>query len=283
MNIQTPYINTHLYTTVGLHPSQFNNDIYKHLKNNLIRKIQGKCYKHYGYVSRIYKLDDISKGDLVAEDPSSSALYNVKFSCKICKPLKGTIIVCEVVAINKSLIHLRNGPINLLIFEESDSVNQNNFVFDDKKNVLIAKIDNNQRIPVVVGTYVEVKITACRLENNSNRILVAGTLENIASKKSIEESIRQREGDGNDFISYDDYADHEKEFYKKDEFVAEESEVNNDTESEESEDSEMSSESGSETLETLDSDNKNKTKVNRNTTPKKNHNIFVRSDSEDSD
>lgn len=244
MNIQTPYISTHLYTTVGLYPSQFDNDIYKHLKNNLIRKLQGKCYKHYGYISRIYKIDDISRGELIAEDPSASATYNVKFSCKICKPLKGTVIVCEVVSINKSLIHLRNGPINLLIFEESDSVNQNNFAFDDKKNVLIAKIGNGQRIPVVVGTYVEVKVTASRLENNSNRILVAGTLENIASKKAIEESIKQREGDGTDFINYEEYAEHEKEFYKKDELVAEESEGESDAESEESE---INSESGSET------------------------------------
>ena len=50
MNIQSPYINTHLHATIGLYPSQFDNDIYKHLKNNLIRKLQGKCYKHYGYI-----------------------------------------------------------------------------------------------------------------------------------------------------------------------------------------------------------------------------------------
>lgn len=227
MNIQTPYINTYLYTTVGLYPSQFDNDIYKHLKNNLIRKLRGKCYKHYGYISSIYKIEEISRGTLIAEDPSASATYNVKFSCKICKPLKGTIIICEVMSINKSLIHLRNGPINLLIFDQSDSINQNNFIFDDKKNVLVAKIGNNQRIPVIVGTHVEVKVIASRLENNSNRVLVAGTLENIASKKAIEESIKQREGDDLDFVTYDDYSSNEKNFYKKEELIAEESESDN--------------------------------------------------------
>lgn len=228
--IQTPYINVYLYTTIGLYPSQFDNDIYKHLKNNLIRKLQGKCYKEYGYISKIYKIEEKSQGELIAEDPSASALYKVKIACKICKPLKGTVIVCEVVSINKALIHLRNGPINLLIFEDSGSINQNNFVFDDRKNVLIAKIGNNQRIPVIAGTFVEVKITATRLEHNSNRILVAGTLENIASKKAIEESIKQREGDNSEFMDYDMYMENENNFYKNEEYVEESDNESNESE-----------------------------------------------------
>lgn len=243
MNIQNPYVNTYLYSNVGLHPSQFDNDIYKHLKNNLTRKLQGRCYKGYGYISKIYKIDERQGGGIIAEDPSASAIYKVKFSCKICRPLKGTIIICEVMAINKSIIHLRNGPINVLIFEESGTVNQNNFVFDDKKNVLLAKIENNQKIPVVVGTHVEIKVIASRIEHNSNRILIMGTLENIASKSAIEESIKQREYDGFSFTNYDDYVETEKSFYKPNKFVAERSD--NDTNNENISDSESGSGSGS--------------------------------------
>lgn len=224
MNIQNPYVNTYLYSKVSLHPSQFDNDIYKHLKNNLARKIQGKCYKGYGYISKIYRIDERQGGEIIAEDPSASAIYKVKFSCKICRPLKGTTIICEVMAINKSIIHLRNGPINVLIFEESGAVNKNNFIFDDKKNVLLAKIGNNQKIPVVVGTHVEVKVVASRIEHNSNRILIMGTLENIASKANIEESIKQREFDGLTFTNYDDYMETEKSFYKPNVYVAEKDE-----------------------------------------------------------
>ena len=239
MNIQNPYINTYLYSTVSLHPSQFGNDIYKHLKNNLARKIQGKCYKSYGYISKIYKIDDKQGGEIIAEDPSASALYKVKFSCKICRPLKGTVIICEVMAINKSIIHLRNGPINALIFEENGAINKNNFIFDDKKNVLLAKISNNQKIPVVVGTHVEIKVVASRIEHNSNRILIMGTLENIASKAGIEESIKQREYDGLAFTNYDDYIDTEKSFYKPNNFIAE----NNDSNSNADDESEQEFES----------------------------------------
>lgn len=245
MNIQNPYVNTYLYTTISLHPSQFDNDIYKHLKNNLARKLQGKCYKGYGYISKIYKIDEKKGGEIIAEDPSASAYYDIKFSCKICRPLKGTTIICEVMAINKSIIHLRNGPINVLIFEESGAINQHNFVFDDKRGVLLAKIGNNQRVPVEVGTHAEIKIIASRIEHNSNRILVMGTLENIASKAAIDESIKQREFDGFAFTGYDDYMETEKTFYKPNNFIAEhemsDSENKEDTESES--DSDMESES----------------------------------------
>ena len=232
MNIQNPYVNTYLYCNVSLHPSQFDNDIYKHLKNNLARKLQGRCYKNYGYVSKIYKIEERHGGEIIAEDPSASALYKLKFSCKICKPLKGTSIVCEVMAINKTIIHLRNGPINVLIFEDAGAINQNVFVFDDKRNVLLAKIGNNQRIPVVVGTHAEVKVIASRIEHNSNRILIIGTLENIASKEAIDESIKQREFDGFSFANYDDYAETEKSFYKPNNFVAEKVEGEDPIESE---------------------------------------------------
>lgn len=214
MNIQSPYINTYLYTTVGLHPSQFDNDIYKHLKNNLIRKIQGRCYKNYGYISKIYKIEERQGGEIIAEDPSASALYKVKISCKICKPLKGTIVVCEVKSINKALIYLQNGPINILIFENSGAINQDNFTFDDRKNVLIANLKDGQKIPVEPGTFVEIKVSDTRIEHNSNRILVIGTLENIASKKAVDESVKQRENDGLAFTIYDDYMDNEKTYHK---------------------------------------------------------------------
>jgi DNA-directed RNA polymerase subunit E'/Rpb7 len=210
MNIQNPYINTYLYANIGLHPSQFDNDIYKHLKTNLSRKLHGKCYRKYGYVSKIYKIDDRQGGEILADDPSSSALFKLKFSCKICKPLRGTIIICEIMAINKSIIHLRNGPINVLIFEKSGSINQTNFVFDDKKNVLLANVGDGQKTAVVVGTHVHIKVVASRIEHNSTKILIIGTLEDIASKEEIEESIKQRESDGSTYVNYDDYIDTEK-------------------------------------------------------------------------
>lgn len=228
--MNTPYFNTNLYSTVSLHPSQMDNDIYKHLKNNLIRKLQGKCYKSYGYISKIYKIEERNGGIIIAEDSSASATYHVKFSCKLCKPLKNTTIICEVIAINKSLIYLRNGPIHVLIFEGKDHINQNNFVYDEKRNVLLAKIEKDKGIPVVTGTFVKIRVINTRIENGATRIIVFGTLESIASKKESDESITTRESDDIESIEYDKYIKLEDnnqemtEFHQEDEITEEEDE-----------------------------------------------------------
>ena len=111
-----PYFNTILHSTVTLYPNQMDNDIYKHLKMNLIRKLEGKCFGMYGHISKIYKITDRSEGMLVPEDPNASVVYNIQFSCKLCRPLKDSIIICEVDKINRVMILFRNGPIHIFIF-----------------------------------------------------------------------------------------------------------------------------------------------------------------------
>ena len=206
MNIG-PYFNTYLSTTVILHPSQMDNDIYKHLKNNLINDLQNKCYINFCYIEKIYKIEERSGGKIIPEDPSASASYDVKFSCKICRPLKDTTIVCEVVGISKTIIYLRNGPIYMLIFE--GQINMDNFVYDEKRNVWLAYGASSyipgQGIPIVEGSYVKAKITDTQIENKSTRILTLGTLENIATTKESNEIIESREHDSDEFIEYDDY------------------------------------------------------------------------------
>ena len=54
-DIFSPYINTKLYTNVILYPNQMNNDIYKNLKDNLIKSIENKCFIDYGYIIKVYE------------------------------------------------------------------------------------------------------------------------------------------------------------------------------------------------------------------------------------
>jgi len=242
----TPYFNTYLYTTVPLYPSQMDNDIYKHLKENLLIKLQGKCYKSYGHISKIYKIEERSGGALIPEDPSASATYKVKFSCKLCRPLRGSLIVCEVALINESTIYLRNGPINVIIFEGMGQINQEKFTFDEKRNVLLAKIGGGKGVPVVEGTLIEIRVLGTRIESGTNKIVVFGTMENLASKEASDETIRQKENDDIGFVDYKTYMKQEKDVIGDNiDLVSE-----NESESEDSEDSEDSEESDS----TSDSD-----------------------------
>jgi DNA-directed RNA polymerase subunit E'/Rpb7 len=238
--MNTPYFNTYLSTKVSLYANQMDNDIYKHLKDNLIKKLQGKCYKSFGYISKIYKIDQILGNNIVHEDPSASAIFNVKFSCKLCKPLKNTTIVAEVHKINKNIIALRDGPIHILILEGSGHINETNFLYDEKIGSWLAKLGNEKGMKIVSGSYVKIKVIDLRIENNSNRIIVIGVMDSMASEKEINELLQTREKDDIKFQEYDTL-DKEQEQEASSEAS---SEADSETDSEES--SKSSSDSGSE-------------------------------------
>lgn len=200
-----PYFNTELYCKVGLYPNQMDNDIYKNLKQNLIKKYQGKCYKSYGLIVKVHKISERSEGKLIPEDTSASAHYNVKFSCRLCKPLMNSLIVCEVVGISKSIIYLKNGKIDIFVLDSKNDVNPNNFVYDERRNALIANIGNNKGKPVENGDFLKVKVLGAKIEHGVNKIVVIGSLESLASEKESNESILQQDDDKEDFQPYDEY------------------------------------------------------------------------------
>lgn len=200
-----PYFNTELYCKVGLYPNQMDNDIYKNLKQNVIKKYQGKCYKSYGLIVKVHKISERSEGKLIPEDTSASAHYNVKFSCRLCKPLINSLIVCEVIGISKSIIYLKNGKIDIFVLDSKNDVNPNNFVYDERRNALIANIGNNKGKPVENGDFLKVKVLGVKIEHGVNKIVVIASLESLASEKESNESILQQDDDKEDFQPYDEY------------------------------------------------------------------------------
>lgn len=190
-----PYFNTELYCKVGLYPNQMDNEIYKNLKQNVIDKYEGKCYKSYGLIVKIYKINERSEGKLIPEDTSASAHYNIKFSCKLCKPLINSSIICEVKSISKSIIYLKNGKIEIFILDSKIDVNLNNFIYDERRNALIANIGNNKVKPVENGDFLKVNVLGVKIEDGVNKIIVIGSLENLASTEEINDYISQQDND----------------------------------------------------------------------------------------
>src|ERR1700722_13785306 len=92
----SPYINTKLFTLVTVMPNQMNNDIYSHMKSNLAQRLEGKCYRNFGYISKIYEILEHGDGVIEPENPTAAAAYNVKFTCRLCIPLKDKYIICKV-------------------------------------------------------------------------------------------------------------------------------------------------------------------------------------------
>ena len=178
--VQSPYINTTLVCPIMLYPNQMDNKLYLHLKTNLSNKLLGKCYKNYGYISKIYKINEISEGNIEDEDPICSSKIIVKFSCQLCIPAKNKEIICKIDRMNKVLIGAVNGPIKVII--TPDKLNKDNFYSDINRNIRIKK---NSEV-LIPDMYVRILIFSFQFSDYDDKILVIGYLQDIANDSEIE-------------------------------------------------------------------------------------------------
>ena len=173
-----PYFITTLEADVRIHPSQMNNNIADNIRRNLEKTYLNKCYGNYGYIDKLFDIDNDIKGGIIrAEDNTSSSVHRVKFNCRICNPIKHSLIMGHVVSINNMMIVAENGPIKFII--GASDINTKNIQF--KKSAFYpvsakGEIINN---PIVKGTYVIIKVINKKLVDKKRNILVFGRLESV--------------------------------------------------------------------------------------------------------
>ena len=240
----SPYITTELTTSISLEPSQMNNNIYKNLKNNLMNRFLGKCFKDYGYISKIYDISKYSDGYVIAENPKSAARFHVIFNCKLCFPLLNKQIICKIDRANRQIMRLNNGPISVLVTSK-DRINKNIFFIDQKTGNLIAK-KGDKSVPVSIGDYVKVTIESRQFNDQDTMIMAMGFLEDIATEAEVKENYEKEFGN-DETIIYDEYLKLEKniqEFEVSEDVKEEKTETTEEeTETEETEETEEVTES----------------------------------------
>lgn len=186
-----PYFTTILEADIRVRPDQMDNNIMDNIKRNLEKTYVNKCYENYGYIDRIYDIDDDIKGGIIrAEDANGSAIFRVKFTCRICNPIKKTTIMGRIIGINNMIIVAENGPIKFIIGE--NEINKNNIQF--RKNAyypISAKGDiiNN---PIGKGSYVMIQVMNKKIVKNKTTIYAFGRLENIIFDDKVADAIRNQ-------------------------------------------------------------------------------------------
>lgn len=180
-NIHNPFINTSLVCPIMLLPNQMDNKMYLHLKSNLKNKLESKCYKDYGYVNKIYSIEETSDGIIEAEDPTCSAKITVRFTCSLCLPIVSKEIICKIDRMNKALISAINGPIKAII--TTDKINKENFFLDMNRNI---RIKGNSQV-LVPEMYIRILILSKSFGDYDKNILVIGYLQDIATEEQIEQ------------------------------------------------------------------------------------------------
>ena len=173
------YIITDINEKIILHPSQMNNNILNNLLSNIKNKYENKCYKDYGYISKILDIIEYDKNPILdKEDFSSSAHFDLKFSCEMYNVKKNDTIECEINKIMENMIYCLNGPIHILIKDLNLSINKNNFILDTYKNLWKYKKDNKY---LKIQDILIVTITNFQIKNNCKYILC---FANIIDKKN---------------------------------------------------------------------------------------------------
>lgn len=199
-----PYINTKLSTVVELKANQMDNNIYKHLKSNLKRKVENKCFEKYGYISQVFEIELKSDGLIIPENLMASALYEIVFSCRLCNPIIKKNIICKIENINTGFIFLINGPIKVIV--PIKEIEGTYFYYNKKTGNLLFNKNVNKPIDIISGSYVKVNIISKRIENNETSIKTLGTLVDVANDEEIEKSFSEIYGSvENEYIDFDDY------------------------------------------------------------------------------
>ena len=188
--MQSPYFNTTLELDVKLFAKQMDNNIYDNIKQNIEKIYLDKCYNDFGYIDKIYNINEDIKGGVInAEDFSAAAIFRVKFNCKICNPLKNTIIMGKIISINNRIIVANMGPIKFIIQENNFNVNNIQFkrtaYYPLVNNIIINK-------PITTGTYVMIKILGKKIIAGNTTIIVFGSLESVVDEETIEENIKNQ-------------------------------------------------------------------------------------------
>lgn len=182
-NLMKIYVNTCIETRELLYAYQMNNDLEYHIKQNLIKNYEGKCYKNYGYIGKIYKINEIKQHQIISEDIQSSQFFGVIFTCKLYYIINSKEIICKMDKVNEKLSTAINGPLKVMI--TLDCIDSSL-----SKKAVLEK-----------GVYIRVLIRGHTFEDKSKTIIAKGFVLNIATP----EEIKQYFEDDNEEINEDEF------------------------------------------------------------------------------
>lgn len=202
-----PFIDTKLYATVTLYPNKLDNNIYSNIKQELIRTLEKKCYKNYGYITKIYEILDYSNNYIIPEDNTSSVTFEVEFGCRLCHPLENTQIICRVNQIHEVFVNLIREPIHIIITNDIDRINKSVFVTDpvDKK----IKLKTGE--VVNKGMFVKATILSKSLIDKDNKIMALGRLDDIATDEEVKDFYNFEYSPSKHYVEYDKYIETKNE------------------------------------------------------------------------
>ena len=217
--MNNPYITTYLLSNVRVVPREMDNNIRKYIKTNLEKEHVGKCFQDYGFISEIHEIEILGDGRIIPEDPMCCAKFDIRFLSTICRPISNTTLIGKIIGMTHKLIILSYGPLQIII-KTVNNINNDVFVFNQNLSRWTAKkqtshTDNDNKniqkyIVLKNDSYIKVKILSKKIVDKTKQIICMGFMENIASDKEIEQSIKDMY-EPKKYTSIDEFINIEKE------------------------------------------------------------------------
>lgn len=183
-----PYVIREIGTKISLNPTQLDFNLYKNLKNTLIKKVEGKNIK-YGNVVRVHKITDYNNGFIDTSNFTSNAVYDVKYIATLCVPIDEKQIVVRIDMRNddkpiniKDLKAIRcsNGCIDCIIM--TNLIDSQKFQINTDGTVSYRSTNTH----LVSGDYLKISIQNKQINANTTRIMVIGFLNDVATEEEVE-------------------------------------------------------------------------------------------------
>lgn len=194
MSLISPYKNTFQYTKIKLEPHHLNSDILTNLEYVLKQKIEKKCNKN-GFIDEIYEITEFKHGVMVPENLSGCAIFDIKYHCRLCIPIKNSVIIAQVKTKTQEMVICTNGP--LFIFIPKDKIDKAYWdVLNNFKNKETGKNLNE-------NDYVKVLIIDSRINQNGFVINTIGRLLDSPTADEVKNyygNIVEEEEEENNFL-----------------------------------------------------------------------------------
>jgi len=137
---------------VKIFPHLLNDDLLDNVLTLVKNKYENRCNKD-GYIIKINDINLLDENYIDIEDNSSAIVNLINININICIPMINDIIILKVIKIENALKIAQNGPLFLIIKENDELINKDNFKLIDNK---IYDIKNNNNLKV--NDYIEVII-----------------------------------------------------------------------------------------------------------------------------
>jgi DNA-directed RNA polymerase subunit E'/Rpb7 len=179
--MENPYITTVLAVNVSLLPNQLDNNLDMHLKDNLIKKYEGKCFNEFGYIHKIYGITEKSSGIIIPENPTGSVTYLIRFVCRLCNPIINKQIISKITRLNNYFIKSECGSI--IIINNTTKLPSEKFYVNVNKEIFYKDYEKNVKINV--GTFLKILVVSKTFSSGDDHIIVIGEIVGIATEDEV--------------------------------------------------------------------------------------------------